>query len=293
MLMRVNYFVKNLHLVWDRYFPRLAGKSDSTVSRIAEQLFALRVELDEAVDRLQFACHVNNEAKLRDAAVTLVQVLAAYAVNPDLDWLGCPANWPQASGPLVRQIIWSTADRCPLDLTSRTESPVPKPVRLGSLPVIQGIAMSLALMRDIWLRPTESEDLVEWLRRERRLVIVDRRPRLVYLDGRQLTNLNWDRNSKIWDFVWKLAQRAQLEMPVSADELVDPEAQSTRAVANLKSRLCKAVPEFAALIVDVPPRGYRLELSPIEIGMLELSNDEQLVEVGLDSLPHHGSLRIG
>lgn len=142
-----------------------------------------------------------------------------------------------------------------------------------------GIAGSLAVVAELYRRPVEADQLVEWMRRERRLVLVDRRPRLAFWDG-QPVGPDWDRNAALWDLLWKLASRARRLQPVHREELTPP-GGATSAVKNRRSRLSKSIPPgMDALIEDVRPGGYRLALGPDEIGLLQLDHDEQLTEPG-------------
>jgi len=284
MLMRIDYFAQKINLAWEHClgaFKRRQGHADFET---ADRLFSARCDLDGSIKNLRSACHVQDEARLRDAATALVQTYAAYAPEADLGWLGFPPTWGRVAGKSIQSTIirprWSreNVSNSPLRHASLRVSGE----RLCRPDVIHGIASALSAIEVLWRKPIESEELVEWLRQENRLVMVDRRPRIAYLDG-ELTGLDWDNYAKLWDFLWKLARSSQRGLPVSADELAPPGERDTRKVANQKSRLCKKVPQLTDLIVDVPPGGYQLVIRPNQVAVLKLDNDDKLIEVGQDT----------
>jgi hypothetical protein len=145
--------------------------------------------------------------------------------------------------------------------------------------VIEGIASALATVGEVYYRRAETEDLLDWLRQDKQLVMVDRRPRVIYWRGESVGK-NWDRCSTRWDLLWKLAERAQRRQAVHHEELTHRTERSS-TVKNRRSRLSEDIPgSLDALIEDVRPGGYRLNLAPEQIGLLSLDHDEQLVEVG-------------
>ena len=147
--------------------------------------------------------------------------------------------------------------------------------------VVQAIAAALLDVSELYRRPVESEELIAWAASTKRLVLVDRRPRVLYWEG-ELVPRTWDRWPTRWDLLWKLAQRAQRRQPAHREELAPPGA-STRAIVNRRHHLSQVLPPgLDQLIDDVRPGGYRLQLSPEEVLLLQLDHDEQLVEVSVE-----------
>jgi hypothetical protein len=252
------------------------------------RMFAAKSELDRAIVSLRRACYKGNESRLRDACATLVQVYAAYGPDPDeaLRWLGCPNSWPSVSGAIIRGIVRPPGELVRVEIDGQGVSRVVafEKARLCRPDVAQGIAQSLAIVAELYRRPTEADQLIQWLRRERRLLLVDRRPRNAYWDGEPV-GPDWDRNAVLWDLVWKLALRARHHQPAHSEDLTSP-GRGSVAVKNRRSRLSKSIPpEMDVLIEDVRPGGYRLVLEPDQIGLLQLDHDEQLIEAGLEIGP--------
>jgi hypothetical protein len=115
MFLRLEYFAQKIDAAWQRCFAHVAHVDYA----LAERIFSRKVALDQAIDALTKASHLGNEARLRDACVTLVQVYAAYMPEPQLDWLGFPANWPVTSGKIIR----STIVRPPVNMRMALGSP--------------------------------------------------------------------------------------------------------------------------------------------------------------------------
>jgi hypothetical protein len=210
-------------------------------------------------------------------------VYAAYAPNPDLGWLGCPEGSPAAEAPRIRatvrppsELITAKADgRGRLLVVGRRRA-------LLCIPdVVQGIAGALAVAAELYRRPAETEDVIDWLRQQTRLLLIDQRPRTAYWDG-QLFGQHWDQYPVVWDLLWELARRARQGQPLQAED-VTPPGHSTTAVKHRRSRLSKEIPAaLDALIDDVRPKGYRLQLERDEIALMCVGDDQQLVEVGLE-----------
>jgi hypothetical protein len=272
---------------------RLANKPNEVRTRpelgILERLMRAPCELECAVDRLKNACYQGEQARLRDACCSLVQVLAAYHPNPDLGWLGVkPNSWTVASHSIQSYV------------RSRGEVTICRPEASGTLTamgrqsaslcrpeVLAGIAASLDGVSGLFRRPFESEELIDLLREERRLVLVDLRPRRVYWDGAQVDE-DWDLNDKPWELLWALAERAQKGRPLDAEDLATMN-RGKNPVKHRRSRLKALLGEVGKgldnKIKPVVPSGYRLDLKPAELAMLQLTDEFGLVKVGMDMLP--------
>jgi hypothetical protein len=146
--------------------------------------------------------------------------------------------------------------------------------------VVQQIAAALDDISSLYRRPVETEDLIEWARQAKRLVLVDHRPRSVFWE-REKVAASWDKSPKLWEFLWALARKAIRGQPVDRDDL--SARDSPRAIIHRRSRLSLTIPaQLDALIDDVPTRAYRLRLAPDEIILLQWDADEKLVEVGAE-----------
>jgi hypothetical protein len=287
MFARIGYFSRRVD---EAFGLCLVHRSPDGVPSVAgharfERMLAAKLELDGAIATLRRACHLGTEPRLREACTTLVQVYAAYGPEPDvaLGWLGFPASWPSVCGAMIRGVVRPPGELIRVAADGRGGYRVVgrEKARLCRPDVALGIAGSLVVVAGLYRRPVEADELIEWMRQERRLVLVDRRPRCAYWEGEPV-GPNWDRAAVLWDLLWKLAEHARRQRPVDREELTRPGLKSS-AVKNRRSRLSRSIPAgLDAVIEDVRPGGYRLALGRDEIGLLQLDHDEQLIEAGLE-----------
>jgi hypothetical protein len=107
--------------------------------------------------------------------------------------------------------------------------------------------------------------------------MVDKLPRVVYWDGHDVEG-SWDKKSAVWDFLWKLAQRARQGRPLRREDL-QPETTGNPG-KHRKGRLSKMLPgSLDVLIEDDRSGGYQLLLKPSEIALVALDDEFRLVEV--------------
>lgn len=288
LLMRTEYFAHKIDEIWQDCWQE-SQQQGQVVYSLADRLLAAKTVLDRAHGELRQACYLNSESGLRDACTTLVLVYVAYSPNPALDWLGFQRDHATAHAPLIRNVVRPSGEIIMRYPTSAGHEVVERSrAKLCRRDVVEGIARALAMVSKVYYRPTESEELVEWLRQEKQLVMVDRRPRAVYWQGEPV-GTNWDRRSTRWDLLWKLAERARRRQPVHHEELTHGVGSS--AVKNRRSHLSADIPaSLDRLIEDVRPGGYRLNLAPEQIVLLELDSDDQLVEVGPQIKPRAKAL---
>jgi hypothetical protein len=262
-----------------------ARRHGATGFALAEKLFNAKVDLDQAIRSLREACYQGTEARLRDACCALVLVTIAYAPNPDLTWLNYPGLSPEACGQIIRSYVR------PVGKVTLVERRVDgtlhgvgqSKARLCRPDVVTGIATALAEVEVIYRRPAESEDLVEWLRQERRLVMVDKLPRVVYWDGKEVVD-TWDRKRALWEFLWKLAQRARQGWPLRREDL-QPERTGNPG-KHRRNRLIEMLPGgLDVLIEDDRSGGYKLHLKPSEIALVSIDDEFKLVEVPFHEMP--------
>jgi hypothetical protein len=258
-----------------------APRPDPKNLSVRDRLFAAKVGLDRAVAALRELCHQGDDARMRDACCTLAQVSAGYDPNPDLAWLE-DVGWPSPGiGPGIRSHVSPPGEIKVVDPSSG-QMIGPRRVRLCLPEVVNGVAGALTAVERLYRRPVEAEDLIDWLRRERRLVLVDARPRLVYWDGAE-SCADWDGNAVVWDLLWALALRARRSLPVHRDDLL---RSGESAIKHRRNRLSTMLPgRLDGLIETVRGQGYRLDLGPNSIALLQLDDDLRLVEVGDDQMP--------
>jgi hypothetical protein len=282
MFARIEFFARKIDDVWRLRFHSAQGEGQACAS-LAERLFTIKIQLDRAIDELRKACHKGRATRLRDACATLTLVYAAYAPNPDLGWLGCPEGSPAAEASCLRATVRPPSELITAKADGRGRLRVVGGRRalLCRPDVVQGIAGALAVAAELYRRPAETEDAIDWLRQQTRLLLVDQRPRTAYWDG-QPFGQHWDQFPVVWDLLWELARRARQGRPLQAED-VTPPGHSTTAVKHRRSRLSKEIPAaLDALIDDVRPKGYRLQLERDEIALMSVGDDQQLVEVGLE-----------
>jgi hypothetical protein len=251
-----------------------------------ERLAQTTCELNKLVERLRTSCHEGEGARLRDACCSLIQILAAYHANPDLGWLGVNASYWKVEGEIIRSYVRSQG----MQTFARREANGTlnllgnETVSLCRPEILAGVAAALVDITPLFRRSVESEELIEALSEERRLVLVDLRPRRVYWDGVQIDQ-DWDINQKSWELLWALAERAQKSQPLDAEDLAEMNQEGS-PVKHRRRRLKLLLDEaLDNKIKPVPPKGYRLDLKPSELAMLQIKDQFGLVEVGIDQLP--------
>jgi hypothetical protein len=276
LLARVDYWSQKLEKVW---------RHDAVGALSQAELVGARVQLGQRVQALRQACAGEVEAGRRHACVALVQVYTAYHTSPALDWLGCLPGSASAEAGLIRSLVRPPGEVLLVQpqLGGGYQVTGRQPARLCRPDVVVGIATALAQVAELYRRPVESEEVIGWACQERRLVLVDGRPRRLYWEG-EAVPADWDSCPTRWDLLWALARAAKKGQPVHAEELLGP-GRSAGAVRDRRHHLSKDLPaRLDGLIEAVRPGGYQLRLSPAEIALLSLNNDEQMVEVGLEAV---------
>jgi hypothetical protein len=284
MFRRIDCFAEMISAVWSQALDA-ARRRGATGFALAEKLFNAKVDLDQAIRTLREACYQGTEARLRDACCALVLVTIAYAPNPDLTWLTYPGLSPEACGQIVRSYVRPVGNVTLVERgvdwklrgVGQSKQPLCRP------DVATGIATALAEVEVIYRRPAESEDLVEWLRQERRLVMVDKQSRVVYWDGEEVI-VAWEKKRVVWDFLWKLAQRARQRRPLRRED-VQPETTGNPG-KHRRHRLSEMLPgSLDVLIRDDRSGGYQLHVKPSEIALVSFDDEFGLVEVPVHVMP--------
>jgi hypothetical protein len=284
MLLRIEYFARRIQETWETCFDE-AQRRGSEQFPLAKRLFSAKTRMDGAIASLREACHKGEESRLREACTTLIQVYAGYAPNPELDWLKLSKHFSPGYAPAICSVVHPPANIVELQKFSngRLQTVGHSEERLCRPDVVNGIAGALDVVSAIYRRPIDADELVDWLRHTKRLVMVDRRPRTVFWDDDEigwdhLKKIDWDRRSALWDFLWNVARCAQKRQALDREELTGSDPRTNR-IKHRRSELKKVIPKtLDDLIEDVRPRGYRLNLDPDEIELLAVNEDEQLVE---------------
>lgn len=232
----------------------------------------------DAVSALRAAYDAGKESGLRDAAAALVQVCAAYAATPELQWLGCDSHTASVFGRMLKTYVR------PAVRVAKAASPCDSIlVPLVRPDVLRTIATALDAVGPLFSRPVETEDLILVLRSQRQLLLVDCTPRSVYWNGEPI-DFAWDGSPALWDFLWKLGSRAKLRQHVEPEDILRRPA--SRALKDRRHRLANAVPpSLDERIVPFDTGGYRLDVEPGQIELLSLDSYERPIEVGIDVIP--------
>ena len=281
MLRRIEVLSRLLEPLWRGAFETAQHRGPSAHGT-ASHLFDAKVHLDPAIEVLRRLCHPA-DARLREACCTLTQIAAAYDPNPDLAWLGHP-QWPsEAIARLIRTYIrpreevFSNEGNGNGIATVVNRQGVPR-----CLPaMISGVAESLMTVKELYRRPIDPSDLIETLRHERRLLLVDSRPRAIFWDGNKLP-ADWDDNVALFDLLWKIAVfRKHNKQPIAEQLSGDGKKGSLKhRRLRLKTHLPK---DLDSLIQSARPGSYCLHLGPESISTLRLDDDMQPIEVGLEA----------
>ena len=243
---------------------------------IAERLLGAKLILDESNHRLKQACLKEN-ALLREAAIVLVQVYAAYAPLPCLDWLPCPVDRAEASRGLIRLVV-----RQPQ--TSTAGDPLRgNAVNVCNATVLRQIALALHKAREFYDMPDDADDLIAWAKDRVRLLLVDREPREVYWDGEPTAPGVWERSSNEWNLLWVLA--CNLDRAVDVGLLAKPDGE---AIRSRRSRLSKLLMDSAggldSAIETIRGQGYKLNLDGKQVLLLRDDGRGRLVPEGASRL---------
>ena len=232
------------------------------------------------MQRLKAACHAGIKPQRREACVTLIQVYLAYAVSPDLDWLGFVRVSPFGSGSLIRSCVRRP---CELLIGDRDQAGLVRVVdrKRASLcdpEVLRRIAASLADVLPFYQLPEDSDDLIDWAKHRARLVLVDRSPRAVWWDGNNVAEGMWDAHLPEWNLLWILA--VNLGSPVDRMMLTRPEKHSIKSRRHRLARLLDGVLNLDNCIETLRGQGYALQLPAADVILLRDAGEGKLVFEG-------------
>lgn len=263
LLARVKFW-KNLVVRLGERINHYVPSSDDEGHKISSRIFKTRIQLDQAVEALDQACHGENFRR-RNACNALIQVYAAYAHNPDLEWLGFSRDAWHTAGPQIRMCV---RRRSEVSVVERLPEGAFQPIGTERLSlcdpaILRQIVASLQEVATFYEIPEDPDDLIVWAADQARLVLVDRAPRQVFWEGQLIAGGEWDNHHAAWDFLWNLGQSSS--RVVDKGDLGGSLSRSRRS--RLSTLLLKC-PELEKRIETIRGQGYRLELPPDEVTLL-------------------------
>ncbi|MHC2065831.1 hypothetical protein ACYFX5_00015 [Bremerella sp. T1] len=264
LLARVKFW-KNLVVRLGERINHYVPSSDDEGPKISSRIFRTRIQLDQAVDTLAQACHGENFRR-RNACNALVQVYAAYAHNPDLEWLGISRDAWHTAGPQIRMCVRRRSD---VSVVERIPEGAFQPIGTERLSlcdpaILRQVAASLQEVATFYEIPEDPDDLIVWAADQARLVLVDRAPRQVFWEGQLIGGGEWDNQPVAWDFLWNLGK--------SSTQVVDKEDLGGKSSRSRRHRLSDVLLECQELdnrIEAVRGLGYRLDLPPEDVTLLQ------------------------
>ncbi len=264
LLARVKFW-KNLVVRLGERINHYVPSSDDEGHKISSRIFKTRIQLDQAVEALDQACHGENFRR-RNACNALIQVYAAYAHNPDLEWLGFSRDAWHTAGPQIRMCV---RRRSEVSVVERLPEGAFQPIGTERLSlcdpaILRQIVASLQEVATFYEIPEDPDDLIVWAADQARLVLVDRAPRQVFWEGQSIAGGEWDNQPAAWDFLWNLGQ--------SSSRVVDKGDLGGKSSRSRRHRLSDVLLECQELdnrIEAVRGLGYRLDLPPEDVTLLQ------------------------
>lgn len=249
MLRRIELMASELHLFSVRCQNVLRRenrsiKNWSVVDETGGTLHQSRLALEQAV-----TCGPG--ARMRCAAIGLLQIYSEFCASPELRVLGLPPH----CRPLHHFRFWMP----------RSDPAIPERIAAALILVIPLCRRSL----------TTDEVLEEAIRTHRFVMIASIGIRRLFLEGAE-SAAPWHANTGLWDLLWALADKARGGKAVDSFDL--GEHATSRALACRINRLKSLLPALAPFINDAGRGTYRLALKAGEIYLGILSNDDKLEE---------------
>jgi hypothetical protein len=243
MKVRIEWFEETLR----RIQSILREKNDARMCVTANEVLAETWRLYRRNrDALEVALTREPEASLREACVTLVQVYAAYRLEPELDWLDLSkeelADAPMLTRAFQGRSMIDALDRVPFSLR-----------QLGKLAGSDTLA------------ERQRSDLIA-----SKQLVVDVLRNQAYWKG-QCLDANWIRALRCFKLLSRLAEKARLGAAVCLRDIYKSEfAPSNSAFPMVRRRLGRMLPpDLDGRIVTVPGNAsYRLDLQPHEVEVL-------------------------
>jgi hypothetical protein len=187
-------------------------------------------------------------ARLRDSCCTLVQVQAAFAASPSLDWLGNTLLSRMSDAKCLPVFLRGSQARELFDRIARSVSDLgsiydPDEVQVGSLEEVIGMGG---------------------------LVMIEQERRAYWnCDIVQL-----EKGHRNWDFLWLLAQRAKVRASVTESDVFPEQTVSISTMPTIRGRLAKVIPPSLDKLIEADKsqnRAYRLNLDADRIHLISAS----------------------
>jgi hypothetical protein len=260
LVIRVEYWQRVLQRFWVRCTGALhdCPKNGSQWEGILDG----QQHLHEHFEALREMCLASQQAEVRHACITLLQVYADYRPRANLNWLGLPPIWARTGG-WVRQ---------------RLE-------RQHDLTIGEQAATALINLTAMYRIHVGPDTVLETKRRAFPLVVVTGPGRReVHWHG-QLLDVDWVANNAPWDLLAALVERVKSAQGADA---IDLKLAIRGSLKDRRYRLKSLLP--ADLDDKVVPAGrgtYRLDLRPEEVCLLRFEDDERLTEIDGENVVLH------
>lgn len=251
IFLRTDYWREQLERLYGACVVALSLWGD--VSLIEEALTA-RTVLEGSLQELTSACLTEPAFRLRECAISLVQIYNAYAATPNLEWLGVPADMIETervfTRTLVRQEVCNAA-------------------------AVEQIVAALMGAAEMYRTADDGREKLAKAVAEKTLVLVDS-PRRAFWNSRRI-DVDWERKPMLWELFWELASRAQRGLPVDRELLSNK--KSERAIRDRRSDLGSLLPsELNKRIISAGRYTYRLKLPPEDVVMFVHEDEVRWME---------------
>ena len=279
MFARVDYWKAILDRLGNEVSATLPLEGDNAQA-VSQRLLNHRLELELAVDRLAEACKQEQQLRRREACTALTLVYAAYAPQPDLDWLGFPPGWGPGFAALIRSCIrrQGVVQVAELGAQGILQVVAEEESSLCDPDTVRQVAGALHDVTGLYEVPEDPDDLIDWAQDYARLVIVDRSPREVFWEGKAVNAAAWDKYSVPWNLLWVLAHNPR--SLIDQGMLQHPDKHTIRSRRARLSELLVDCQELDERIATVRGHGYRLDLDADDVILLQDDGLGQLQFVG-------------
>ncbi len=258
MFLRIKHWRRSLRRAWVFGQSAISKSADAEARRAA--WLAASPPGDSAVNRLHALTDHASEFKCREAAVSLVQMDAAYRPNARLDFLG-DAKSVKSQAAVFRDQIAKRDD-----------------VRTPAV-----VAAALTTLADMYRADVDVDaQIAEAVRIQRLVVIAGRGRREAYWE-RQRLDIDWGRHERAWVLLVEMAEEA-VQTGQGVDEMTDlgiSLRDARRALGNL-------LPHGLLDLLKVKNGVHMLGLPAAEIFLGRFEQRELLADARLDALPPAG-----
>jgi hypothetical protein len=204
-------------------------------------------QLNTDAIQLRHVLLAGSEAKMREAAVALVQVQAAFQPQSDFSWLGSA----------LPSVTFAAHYRDAIE-------------NRQNFALAEQIAASIAECASIYHSNQDAEEILRQALVEYRLVLVEGPGRReAYWRGLAVGD-RWSRQNACWQFLVAVAEAAKSKTGVDAFDL-------NSAVKDARGRIKRSIPpELDSLILPGGRGTYVLDLDPEQICILRFEAEDRL-----------------